>query len=69
MKWLDRLLRKEGEVTVKHHKIDYIRNCVEERVGHAISDQQYKKAVEATYRYRADCISMQDRINAIVRYL
>lgn len=44
-------------------KVDYIRNCVEERVGH-IGNKVYNTAIDMANSSR--CVSMADRINAIV---
>ena len=49
---------------MKKHSIDYIRQCVEERIG-KLSDKQYSEAYSNTYK--KDCHNMQQRIDAIVR--
>jgi hypothetical protein len=66
-KFIMSLLKRKGEVSMGKHKVDYIRNCVEEKVGHPVPDLQYKKALEMSYS--KNCRSMQDRINAVARCL
>lgn len=63
------LLKKRGENTVKKHRVDYLKGCVEEKVGHAISDEQYKRALERSYKQDDGCKSMQGRIDAVARYI
>jgi hypothetical protein len=65
--WLKSLLKRRGGYTVKRHKVDYIRNCVEEKVGHAISDDQYRRAYNKVTII--DCKSLQDRVDAIARWI
>ena len=57
------LNNKEGK-QMKKHSVDYIRNCVEERMG-KLTDKQYSEAYAATFK--KECHNMQQRIDAIVK--
>lgn len=66
-KWLKSLFKRKGGITVKGKKVDYTRTCVEERIGRQLSDEQYRRAVEASYKEDEKCRNLQERINTIAR--
>jgi hypothetical protein len=51
----------------KHKRINYLKVAVEEKIHRKLGDRQY---IEAYYRScKHDCMSMESRINSIVRNL
>lgn len=51
----------------KHSRINYVKNCVEERIGRALGEHEYNNAYARSCKY--ECNSMQQRINAIIKSL